>query len=315
MPTRTNRDGETIDYAGEWVAIDTYVSLGAGGTTASYDVLLNRGLYSLSPELGLQAKRRNVHLYSALKAIRSYCFGCGRSWPVAETEIAAAMKLAAAFGAVGGQAMVGVGEVVQKHLLAWFLSMRKRDTCNITALTSRLVSVNARPPRSGGGCGTSTATRIPAGAVAHRGLKRKMSQAIDLRGDDDGILIPASKRPALRNSTAPLSHSGPSSSYSSMSSTARTLAKSPEIKQYEVLLTILEYGQLRLRAADLTTIISPSTLANDRASWQTWFRENRERDKGARGEPSGVGGVRSGRVEKKRRYGPRKPHSERGGRR
>ncbi|KAK3673126.1 hypothetical protein LTR78_006966 [Recurvomyces mirabilis] len=318
MPTRTNRDGEMIDYAGEWVAIDTDVLSGAGSSTAGFDMLLDRGLYSLSPELGLQAERRSVHLYSALKTLRAYCFGSGRSWQVGEMEMAIAVRLAAAFEGVGGQGMVWAGGVVQMHLVPWFLSMRKRDMCSLNPLKSRLISVDARPRQPVGGNGTSTASGCGtlAGTVASRGMKRKVSEAIDLTGDDDNILMPASKRQALRKSMAPFKRDVPAPSYSTMSFAIPQSARSPEIEQCEALMSIMEHGQLRLQATDLSTVISTSTLAQDRASWQAWFRESRDRDRGGRHEYAGAfGGVRIGGVEKERRYGRRLLRVERAGRR
>ncbi|KAK4569530.1 hypothetical protein LTR86_003293 [Recurvomyces mirabilis] len=317
MPTLTNIDGEKIDYAGEWVAIDTHVLLGAGSSTASFDVLLDRGLYSLSPELGSQAERRNVHLYSALKTLRAYCFGSGRNWRVVEMEMAVALRLAAAFEGVGGQGMVPMGGVVEKHLVAWFLSMRKRDSSNMTALTSRLISVDAVSPSSRGES-TAIGHGSPAGSVVGRGTKRKVSGVIDLTGDDDDeALKPPGKGPTLPKSMAPSQRGVPPSSSTSMSFSPTQSPRSPEIKQCEALVSILGHGQLRLRATDLTAVTSPSVLANDRASWQAWFRESRDRDRGARGEYSGrFGGVRKGGVvERKRRYGQRLPRLEREGHR
>lgn len=139
-------DGEPRKFSAEYVTMDCVV-LDSTARTASFEEILEQGLYRLYPAIQEAtnntrfAPRVNVEL----KKLRKFCypkFGTIRPCDYARIDLAA--KLAATF-----KASIRSEERVSGHLLAWMLSLTKRDASGYKAISQWLgENTYARPSDS-----------------------------------------------------------------------------------------------------------------------------------------------------------------------
>ena len=119
---RNRSDTSLRQYPSEYVAIAS-LSPKAGSRCTLYDTLIPSGLFDLYPHLREINQRYNVKWYRAVKDLREFGFSTER--PLTKEEIDVAARLALSFAACT-PSDVG-SEEIELHLMAWFLSFRKRS--------------------------------------------------------------------------------------------------------------------------------------------------------------------------------------------
>lgn len=137
---KLERNGESRSYAAEYATMDCVMTGDSARTVSLYELALG-GLYNLYPtiELANNTRRRGPRVNMELRQIRDYYFEQESTWPCGTARIDAAAKLAARFKTNGGG-----GDKVAEHILAWLLSLQKRDAGGLAVISNWLKS-NSSP--------------------------------------------------------------------------------------------------------------------------------------------------------------------------
>ena len=167
----TNRDGEKRTYSDEYLAIDCVVNLGAGCRTASFDDVVQRGLYTMSPELGVEAKNsRGAQLHQAVRRLREYSFNQGKTFACRDADVHLAAELSLAFAPISDTPGSETG-MMDLRILACFLGLRGRhiDDLQLTTLVGGRDVANAS--NLSGTTEITTAPEIKLAECLWKGLK------------------------------------------------------------------------------------------------------------------------------------------------
>lgn len=130
---------EPRSYRAEYATLD-YVNIG-NARTASFEELMKGGLYKLYPTIKLaNSVRRHPKVNMELNMIREmYFLKSPKAWKCDAASIEVAAKLAAMF-----KPNDRGDDRIAEHLLAWFLSLQKRDAAGLKVITGWL-KLNSYP--------------------------------------------------------------------------------------------------------------------------------------------------------------------------
>lgn len=247
--TRSDKDGKPCSYEGEWVAIDCSVVPGKGSSIVALDSLLQLGLYRLYPELGQVAEKRNgVHIYSALRSLRQYCFLSGRTWNLTAEALSVATRLAAAFYPI--QAGSGKGSNVT---FAWLLALRKWEVDGdvLKAWLSRR---------------TSSAHIVRPAAI-------DLTVAPDVADSQKRLPLLAASSQASPLAQVVIDLTGDEGQDETITGEADSGCL-PEMNQYATLRGMFGDKHLRPLDSDATAMISLATIAEAARDWKTWIHQS-----------------------------------------
>ena len=123
--TITNRsDGSKRQYNHEYATLTSVVPAASSRCT-SFETLLGTGLFDLYPHLRDVNMRHNVRLHLAVTDLRE--FGFSTEQALSREKIDTAARMAYSFRGCSTSEATAVGDDIELHLFAWFLSLRKRS--------------------------------------------------------------------------------------------------------------------------------------------------------------------------------------------